>query len=123
MKIRRMMLLAVVAEVIAILVLVLLVSLFGPSEASEARAFADRLGTWVGPIAGFVLCFGGGWLVARGMTSGHVLRGLLFGAMVAMLDGGLLVLGGAAFQPILVVSNVGRLVAGALGGLVARGAS
>ena len=116
-----MTLLAVAIESIAVLVLVLIVALLGPPDPTEAQAYAERLGYWVGPIAGFVLCLGGGWLVARGLTEGHVLRGLLLGTMVAAIDVAILVASGAGFQMIFALSNSGRLVAGALGGLMARG--
>lgn len=115
-----MTLLAVAIESVAVLTLVLTVALLGPADPVEAQAWAERLGYWVGPIAGFTLCFGGGWLAAHGLEEGHVLRGLLLGAMVAMIDVAILVASGAAFQLIFAISNTGRLVAGALGGLLAR---
>ena len=112
--------LAVAIESAAVLVLVLIVALLGPADPAEAAAYAERLGYWVGPLAGFALCLGGGWLAARGLEEGHVRRGLLLGAMVAAIDVVILVASGSGFQLIFVVSNSGRLVAGALGGLVAR---
>lgn len=116
-----MTLLAVAIESTAVLALVLIVALLGPTDPAEAQAYAERLGYWVGPIAGFTLCVGGGWLAARRLTEGHVSRGLLLGTMVATIDVAILVAGGAAFQLIFVISNSGKLIAGALGGLVARG--
>ena len=114
-----MVLLSVAIEVLAVLVLVLIVALLGPSEPAAAQAYAERLGKWVGPIAGFVLCLGGGWLVARHLSEGHVPRGALLGAMVAAIDMAILVASGATFQPLFAFSNLGRLVAGSLGGLLA----
>ena len=116
----RMLLLAVAIEAAAVLLLVLLVAALGPADPAAAQALAERLGYWFGPIAGFFLCLGGGWLVARRLTEGHVLRGLVLGAMVASIDIAILVASGATFQPMLVFSNLGRLVAGSLGGFVAR---
>ena len=115
-----MVLLAVVIEATAVLVLVLTVALFGPPDPAEARAYAERVGYWMGPAAGFALCLVGGWIVARPLTVGHVPRGALLGAMVAVIDVAILMGSGATFQLILVASNVGRIVAGSLGGLVAR---
>lgn len=120
MGIGRMALLAVAIEALAVVILMLIVALLGPSDSVAAQAYAERLGYWVGPIAGFVLCLGGGWLVARRMTSGHIRRGLLLGTLVAAIDVAILVAGGAAFQLIFAFSNLGRLVAGSLGGLLAR---
>lgn len=116
----RLTLLAVAIESIAVLVLVVIVAVLGPSDPAESQAYAERMGYWAGPVAGFVLCFGGGWLAARGLTEGHVVRGILLGAMVAAIDIAILVAGGAGFQVIFVLSNSGRLIAGALGGLMAR---
>ncbi len=119
MSIRRMLLLAVGIEALTVALLVVLVALFGPSEPDAASAFAQRLGNWVGPLGGFTICLGGGWLVARPLTSGHVARGALLGAMVAAIDLTILVASGSAFQFLFVLSNVGRVVAGSLGGLAA----
>lgn len=123
MSFGRMVLLSVGIEATAVLVLVLIISLFGPAEPVAAQAYAERLGYWVGPIAGFTLCLGGGWLVARPLQERQVRRGALLGTMVAAIDVAILVAGGAAFQPIFALSNVGRIAAGALGGLLAGGTS
>ena len=114
-----MVLLAIAIEAVAVLILVLIIAVFGPADPDAAQAYAERLGYWVGPIAGFSLCVGGGWLVARALTADHVKHGMLLGAMVAAIDVAILVAGGASFQPIFVVSNLGRVVAGSLGGWVA----
>jgi len=119
MRIGPLVLLALSIEAVAVLALVLMVALFGPTEPIAAQEYAERLGNWVGPLAGFVLCLGGGWLVARHLTEGHVKRGLLLGAMVAAIDLAILVASGAAFQVLFAFSNLGRLVAGSIGGLLA----
>lgn len=119
MKIGRMILLAVAIEALSIVVLVVLVAIFGPADSAAAQEYAQRLGYWVGPLAGFVLCIGGGWLVARNLTTGHVPRGLLLGAMVAAIDITILIASGSGFQVVFLVSNLGRLVGGSLGGWLA----
>jgi hypothetical protein len=86
MSIGRMVLLALVMEALAVLV----VAVFGPSNPAAAQAYAERLGYWVGPIAGFTLCLAGGWLVSRRPRSGQVARGLLLGTLVAGSLGGYL---------------------------------
>jgi hypothetical protein len=119
MTIGRMVLLALAIEALAVVVLILVVAVFGPSDPAAAQAYAERLGSWVGPIAGFTLCLAGGWLVARRLASGQVARGFLLGTLVAAIDVAILIAGGAAFQLIFVVSNLGRIVAGSLGGYLA----
>jgi hypothetical protein len=120
LRIGRTIGIAVAVEVLAILVLVVLVATLGPSDPDAAQAYAVRLGTWVGPIAGFFLCLGGGWLVARDLSSGHVPGGLLLGAFVAAIDIAILVGSGARFHPVFLLSNLGRVVAGSLGGWIAK---
>lgn len=118
-KFGKIFLFAIAVEFSAILVLVLLVALFGPSDQEGAQVFAELLGYWVGPIAGFVFTVTGGWLVARNLTAHQVMNGLVLGATVAAIDIAILVASGAEFQIIFVLSNIGRLVAGSLGGWLA----
>ncbi len=115
-RIARTLITALVAEILAIAGLVIAVALFGPSEAEAAAEWAAETGWWFGPVAGFILCLVGGWFVARGATSDHVVHGLLLGVVVAAIDVGLLLAGGAEFQMVFVISNVGRVVAGGVGG-------
>lgn len=117
-RIGKLVLTAFAVETLTILVLVLLVGVLGPSDPEEAAAYAERLGAWVGPIAGFILCLAGGWLVAR-KTEHPLAFGVALGVLVAAIDVTLLVSGGVAFQVLFVVSNLGRVIAGALGGWLA----
>ena len=124
MRIGRIVVAAIATEVLAVLVLVLLVAALGPRDTAGAQAFAGRLGYWVGPIAGFGFCVLGGAWVARGLVRDHLANGLGLGLAAAALDVGILILSGAAFQPIFVASNLGRVIAGSLGGwLASRGES
>ena len=116
LRVGRIILTAIAVEVLAVLVLVMLVVLFGPSDPTAAEAYAERLGYWVGPIAGFLLCLLGGWWVAKGLSGSHVLNGLVLGATVAAIDIAILLVSGAEFHPVFAVSNIGRVVAGSLGG-------
>ncbi len=118
-RVGRILVAAVVAEIAAVLVLVLLVAIFGPNDAVAAQAYAEQLGYWVGPIAGFGACVVGGWWVARGLAASHMLNGTVLGVAVAAIDVAILVASGTAFQLIFVVSNVGRIVAGLFGGWLA----
>ena len=123
MRIRwgRVVVAAISAEVGAIVALVALVALFGPKEAAAAQAYAERLGAWVGPIGGAVMCFIGGLWVARSAGHRGVMHGVLVGFVASLIDSALLIGMGAAFQFLFVASNLGKIVAGGLGGWVARG--
>ncbi len=111
--------LAIAVEALTIILLVVIVMAFGPSEAAEAEAFAQRHGQWVGPVGGFAFTLGGAWVASRRLTERHVATGLLLGATVATVDIILLLESSADFEVVFVVSNLGRLVAGALGGWLA----
>jgi hypothetical protein len=121
MKIRWIRLIAgaIAAEVLAILILILLVAIFGPRDQAQAQAYAQKLGPWVGPLAGVVLSFLGALWVSRGLTDGRLLHGFLFGLIYALVDVALLVAGKAPFMWLFVASDGGKLLAGVAGGLVA----
>jgi hypothetical protein len=121
MKIRwiRLVAGAIAAEVIAILILICIVAIFGPKDYGQAQAFAEKLGVWVGPLAGVVLSFLGALWVSRGLPSGHLLHGSLFGLLYAMLDAAIIVAMQAPFAWLFVASDGGKLLAGIAGGLLA----
>lgn len=121
MKIRWIKLIAgaIAAEVLAILILILLVAIFGPRDQAQAQAYAEKLGQWVGPLAGVVLSFLGALWVSRGLASGRLLHGFLFGLIYALVDVALLVAMQAPFMWLFVASDGGKLLAGIAGGLLA----
>ena len=125
MKIRwiRLVAGAIAAEVLAISILICLVAIFGPKDYGQAQAFAEKLGVWVGPLAGVVLSFLGALWVSRGLTDGHLLHGFLFGLIYALVDVALLVAGQAPFMWLFVASDGGKLLAGIAGGFVAAAKS
>ena len=125
MKIRWIKLIAgpIAAEILAILILVALVAIFGPRDQAQAQAYAEKLGQWVGPLAGIVLSFLGALWVSRGLTSGHLLHGTLFGLLYAILDAAIIVAAQAPFAWIFVASDGGKLLAGIAGGWVAAAKS
>ena len=110
---------AIAAEGAAILLLVCLVAVFGPKEAGEAQVYAEKLGRWVGPVAGAVLSFLGALWICRRLARGHLAHGALFGFLLAFIDVALLLVMRAPFQWIFVVSNAGKIIAGVAGGLIA----
>jgi hypothetical protein len=121
MKIRWIKLIAgpIAAEVLAILILICVVAIFGPKDYVQAQAFAEKMGAWVGPLAGVVLSFLGALWVSRGLTSGHLLHGFLFGLIYALLDAAIIVAMQAPFAWLFVASDGGKLLAGIAGGLLA----
>jgi hypothetical protein len=121
MKIRwiKLILGAIAAEILAILVLIAIVAIFGPRDQAQAQAYAEKMGQWVGPLAGVVIGFLGALWVSRGLTGGHLLHGFLFGLIYALVDVALLVAMQAPFIWLFVASDGGKLLAGIVGGLVA----
>lgn len=108
------------AEAIPIVTLVVLVALLGPGEPASDQEFAQTLGSWVGPIGGAVATFALSLWVLKPLSEKHLRYGALFGLAVAVLDAGLIVAGGSAFQWLFVVSQLGRVVAGFIGGFATR---
>jgi hypothetical protein len=109
---------ALAAEIAAILILVCLVAIFGPNEASAAQAYAEKLGRWVGPVSGTILSFIGALWLGRALASSHLLHGGLFGFLMALIDAILLVAMQAPFEWIFVASNASKVFAGVAGGFV-----
>jgi hypothetical protein len=107
---------ALAAEIGAIVVLVCLVAIFGPREAKAAEAFAQKIGPWVGPLAGALLGFLGSYWVARPLTKDQWLHGALFGGLHALIDVALLVGMRAPFEWLFVASDAGKVVAALAGG-------
>ena len=115
----RCLIAAVLAELGAIIVLVLVVAVLSPREPAAAQAYSEGLGRFVGPIAGGFFGLVGGYFVARPLPSGHVRHGAFFGVLFAALDVALLVASQAPFEWIFAVSNVGRFLGGVLGARLA----
>jgi hypothetical protein len=118
-KVGRIAIAVIAAEILGVLSLVILVVLFGPSDRTATQAYAERLGFWVGPISGFVFCLLGAFWVARRVIDSHITNGLALGIAAAALDIGILIAIGTPFKPIFALSNVGRVFAGIIGGWLA----
>ena len=110
---------AVAAEIGAILILVCLVAIFGPQEANAAQVYAEKLGLWVGPLAGALLGFLGAFWIARPLEKDQLLHGALFGCFHALIDIALLVAMQAPFEWLFVVSDAGKIAAAIAGGVCA----
>ena len=107
----------IVAEMLGVVILIGLVVIFGPSDPNNAQAFAEKLGGWVGPISGLVFCYLGALWATKRLANAHVANGL--GLAAAALDIGILIAIGAPFKPVVAVANIGRVIAGTIGGWVA----
>jgi hypothetical protein len=116
----RIIAVAFAVETLAIGILVALVAIFGPRDRAAVQAYAEHLGQFVGPIGSAILCFFGAWWVARRAPQREVLCGFALGAVCVSIDLASLYPLGGTFQWLIVVSCGGRLVAGTLGGWVAR---
>lgn len=119
LRIGRVLIGAIAAEALAILTLVVIVFLFSPTSAESPQDFATRIGFVAGPVAGFVLTLLAAWWVARPLGENRLLHGIATGVVVALLDISMLVASDANFTPIFIVSNVGRVFAGTVGGWLA----
>src|SRR5262245_127603 len=109
----------VLAEAAAVLALVLIVALVGPADAAAALVYAERLGQWVGPIGGAAAAFVAAFVVARGASGLELASGTAVGIAAATVDVAILAASRAPFQPLFIVSNAARILAGGAGGWLA----
>jgi hypothetical protein len=124
LRLGRIAIAAIAAEVLGVLALIILVAVFGPPGVEAAQPFAERLGAYVGPISGFALCLVGGWWVGRSATPFEVRNGLAVGLAGAVLDLAIASTMANPFQWLFLLSNLGRILGGTLGGaLAARGSA
>lgn len=98
---------------------VTLIALAGPRERESAIRFAEMLAGWPDALAGAAFAGIVAWLVARPLSTGYVLHGLLTGVVAVALDVLVLVVAGSPFAWIHVASAAGVLAGAMLGGSVA----
>jgi hypothetical protein len=110
----------IVSEIIPILLLVIVVLIYETKgvDAQTRQAFAERVGAWLGPIAGAIATFAVGFRAVRAIDR-PLLHGTLIGSSVALLDAVLTLGTGAAFIPLFAWSWTGRIVAGVAAGMLA----
>ncbi len=120
LRIGRITLATIVGELTPILLLVIVVLIYETKgvDPQTRQAFAERVGMWLGPIAGAFSTLGFGFLAARG-TDRPRLHGTLVGVAVALLDAVLTLATGAKFIPLFAASWAGRLLAGVAAGVLA----
>ena len=116
----RIALATIAGELTPIVLLVVVVLLYETRgvDAQTRQAFAERVGMWLGPIAGAISTFGFGFLAARD-TGRPLLHGTLVGVAVAVLDAVLTLATGAKFIPLFAASWAGKILAGVAAGLLA----
>jgi hypothetical protein len=119
-RIGRITLATIAGELTPILLLVVVVLIYETRgvDPQTRQAFAERVGMWLGPIAGAISTFGFGFLAARG-TGRPLLHGALVGTAVALLDAVIIFASGARFIPLFAASWTGKILAGAAAGLLA----
>jgi hypothetical protein len=114
------------AEALPVLALVAVVFVYGflrKTDSLSPEQFAPLAGNWVGPIGGFLATGGFAYWAARGSGHSALMHGIAVGVGTALLDFGIAyaLVGKDAISILLLVSNTGRVIAGALGGgLAAR---
>jgi hypothetical protein len=119
-RIGRITLATIAGELAPILLLVVVVLIYETRgvDPQTRQAFAERVGMWLGPIAGAISTFGVGFLAARN-TGRPLLHGTLVGVAVAVLDAALTLATGAKFIPLFAASWAGRFLAGVAAGVLA----
>lgn len=121
----RVALAALMAELVPLLILVVAVSVYGfiiaPNQNAEFyQAFAENTGKYIGPIAGTLSTLALGFWAASHNSGRELLHGFLTGLVVAVLDATILVSPSAEFDAVSVLVLGGKLLAGLLGGYVAK---
>ena len=119
LRIRRLVLAASVAELVAAAMLMaLLPALLASGRGTVVYQImeAQRLALWVGPIGGFLVCALAGWWVARRARDDAERNGLALGVSVAVLDLALMLMSGAPVGTLMVLSVTGRIAGGYAGG-------
>ncbi len=113
----RVALATLIGEIVPIALLFATVAAFGPRDPFGAAMFADAAGHWIGPLAGATAALVAGFWVARPLATGAVKHGFLVGTALALLDTAILVASQAPFEWLLVISNLGKILAATAGGL------
>ena len=119
-RIGRIVLATIASEFTPILLLVVVVLIYETTgvDPQTRQAFAERVGMWLGPIAGAISTFGFGFLAARG-TDRPLPYGAIIGVAVAVLDAVIIFASGAKFIPLFAASWAGKILAGVMAGLLA----
>jgi hypothetical protein len=112
---------AEILPIVALFVVVFVYGIFRSPESMSPPEFAPLAGAWVGPIGGFLATMFFAWRLAKHQLNRNVQMGLCVGVATAALDivVAFLLVGSSAIQPLILLSNCGRIIAGGLGGWLA----
>ncbi len=115
----RILIAVIAAEAAPLLLLVALVTIFGPGTTAADMHFAQTLGQWVGPLGGALATLFMAYWALKPLSFNCIAYGALIGLLVAILDAGILVFSGTPFQWLFLAAWIGRLFAGIVGGAAA----
>lgn len=119
MKWGRVAVAVIVGEIVPLLALAAIVAVTMPPDTADETAYATRIGAWVGPIGGSLMAFLGALWVSRKLETGHLMHGVAVGLLLAAIDLVILAVSGAPVAALALISNLSKIVFGALGGVAA----
>ena len=111
----RILIAIIVGEALPLLALIAIVHFTLPTDPAAVDAYARHMGTFVGPIGGFVTVAMMSWW-AGWRSASPVVQGALIGGILALIDLVIVVAMAEPFGWLWFVSNGGKIVAGMLGG-------
>lgn len=121
-RLRRVLLGALLIELLPIAALSFVTAWFGPDDKPAAAAFAESAGRIMSVAGGLLIGLAAGWWVARPVPSSAILHGFLTGMFAGALEGAMLVVAAVPTDPVFVVAALVRVAAATAGGaLAARG--
>ena len=116
---KRILVGAVFVTLVPFALLALVTTVFSPADPTAVAAFAATAGRWAGPLGGTLVAAIVALVIGRTLADRRILHGTLIGATAVLFDVGILALAAQPFDWLYVVGNVGRLVGGVIGGMVA----
>lgn len=124
-RMQRVVIAALLAELIPILILVAVVIGYGyiaaPDQNSEAyKVFAEKAGRVVKPLAGTLATLGMGYWAARKTDTDHLKYGVYTGMVVILIELAILATPETTFSIANFFTMLGSLIGGTLGGFLAQ---
>ncbi len=124
-RFRRVLLGALLIELLPIAFLAVVTAWFGPSDKASAAVFARTAAQIVAVVGGIVVGVGAGWWVARPVPSLGTMHGFITGLFAGALEAAMLVVAAVPTDPAFVFAVFARIAAATAGGALAarRGSS